>query len=67
MYNEVDITLDTFPYNGNTTSHESILMGVPVLTKSGTRPHSKIGESLNTNINMNKWIAINEKEYIFTN
>ena len=64
MYNQVDITLDTFPYNGNTTSHESILMGVPVLTKSGSRPHSKIGESLNINIDMKNWIAKNEQEYV---
>ncbi len=64
MYNQVDITLDTFPYNGNTTSHESILMGVPVLTKSGSRPHSKIGKSLNINIDMKNWIANNEEEYV---
>ncbi len=63
MYNDVDITLDTFPYNGCTTSHESILMGVPVLTLKGFRPHSKIGESLNSNIDMKEWIAKDEEDY----
>ena len=65
MYNEIDIALDTFPYNGVTTSHEAILMGVPVLTKKGERPHSKMGESLNSNISMTEWIAEDDKDYIY--
>ena len=64
MYNEIDIALDTFPYNGATTSYEAVLMGVPVLTKQGLRPHSKIGESLNYNINMSDWIAKDDDNYI---
>ena len=64
LYKNIDIALDTFPYNGVTTSHESIMMGVPVLTKRGNHPYSKIGESLNKNIDMEDWIAKDNEEYI---
>jgi predicted O-linked N-acetylglucosamine transferase (SPINDLY family) len=34
-YHQVDIGLDTFPYNGHTTSLDSFWMGVPVVTRIG--------------------------------
>ncbi len=63
-YNKIDIALDPFPFQGNTSSCESIWMGVPVLTLKGDRFLSHFGESINFNINMNEWIAKDEREYI---
>ena len=41
LYNKIDIALDTFPWNGVTTSFESIWMGVPVLTLKGYNFNSR--------------------------
>ena len=64
LYNEVDIALDTFPYNGVTTSFEAIWMGVPVLTMAGYNFNSRCGESINKNLNMEQLIAKDEEEYV---
>jgi len=64
MYNEVDISLDTFPYPGVTTSMESIWMGVPVLTLKGNNFVSRCGASINLNLEMPELIVENKDEYI---
>ena len=64
MYNDVDVSLDTFPYPGVTTSFESIWMGVPVLTKAGNNFVSRCGESININLGMKDFIAIDNDDYI---
>ena len=63
-YNLIDIALDTFPYNGVTTSFEAIWMGVPVLTMAGYNFNSRCGESINKNLNMEQLIAKDEEDYI---
>jgi predicted O-linked N-acetylglucosamine transferase (SPINDLY family) len=64
LYKEIDIALDTFPYNGVTTSFEAIWMGVPVLTMAGYNFNSRCGESINKNLKIESLIAINNDEYI---
>ena len=64
LYKEVDVALDTFPYNGVTTSFEAIWMGVPVLTMAGYNFNSRCGESINKNLNMVELIAKDEEDYI---
>ena len=63
-YKKIDIALDTFPYNGVTTSFEAIWMGVPVLTLDGQNFNSRCGVSINMNMNMTSLIAKNKEDYV---
>jgi protein O-GlcNAc transferase len=63
-YNHVDIGLDTFPYNGTTTTCEALWMGVPVITLAGKTHASRVGVSLLSNVGLNKLIANTPEEYI---
>jgi len=63
-YNQIDIALDTFPFNGATTTCEAMWMGVPVITLEGTAYHSRAGVSLLSNVGLPELIAKTQDEYI---
>ena len=64
-YSKVHISLDPFPWNGVTTSFESIWMGVPVFClKGGDLPYSRCTYSINKNLKMDEWIANDENDYL---
>ena len=63
-YKKIDIGLDTFPYNGVTTSFEAIWMNVPIITIKGYNFISRCGESINKNLGMEELIAKDENDYI---
>lgn len=64
VYNDVDLALDTFPYNGTTTTCEALWMGVPAVTLRGDRFVARVGASLLTYTNLQEFIAESPAEYI---
>ncbi len=66
LYNDVDIALDTFPYNGTTTTCEALWMGVPVITLKGDRHAMRVGASLLSAIGFEACIAKSPEDYVNT-
>ena len=63
-YKEIDIALDTFPYNGVVTTFEALWSGVPVIVMKGFNMMSRCGESILKNAKLEKLIATNKDDYI---
>lgn len=64
LYNRIDISLDTFPYNGTTTTCESLWMGVPVITLAGSQHAGRVGNSLLHQTGLTKYIANHIDAYV---
>ncbi len=63
-YRELDLGLDTFPYNGHTTSLDSLWMGVPVVTLVGDTIVGRAGLCQAMNLGMPELIAATPDEYV---
>lgn len=63
-YNLMDISLDTFPYAGTTTTCESLFMGVPCVTMAGSVHAHNVGVSLLDKVGLGHLIAKTEDEYV---
>jgi FkbM family methyltransferase len=66
IYSLIDLSLDPFPYNGTTTTFESLWMGVPVLTLSGNRHAARVGDSILTGIGLPELVTTSREDYIAT-
>jgi protein O-GlcNAc transferase len=64
LYRELDIVLDTFPYNGHTTSLDAVWMGTPVVSLAGNTPVSRAGLSQLTNLGLPELVAHSEEDYV---
>lgn len=63
-YAAVDIALDTFPYNGGTTTTEAIWQGVPVVTFHGDRWASRTSATILREAGLGDWVAADLAGYV---
>jgi len=63
-YNKVDLQLDTFAFNGSTTTFESLTMGVPVITLRGDTIMGCYGAGILTQCKLEEFITKTKEEYI---
>lgn len=63
-YREIDIALDSLPYNGGLTTCESLAMGTPVISVRGNSHGSRFGASILTNSNLPELVAKDLEEYV---
>ncbi len=59
-----DIVLDTFPYNGATTTLETLWMGIPMVTQVGQQFAARNSYTFMLNAGIQEGIAWSQEEYI---
>jgi protein O-GlcNAc transferase len=64
FYANIDICLDPFPYNGTTTSCESLWMNVPIIALLGDRHSARVTASLLTQVGLGDLAAKTTDDYV---
>jgi protein O-GlcNAc transferase len=64
QYQNVDICLDTFPYNGGTTTCHAVWMGVPTLTMTGSTPAGRAGAAVMGHVGLDGFVAHDAADFV---
>ena len=64
LHHRIDLALDTFPYNGGTTTFHSLWMGVPIIALQGDLAISKVGASIMSGMGLGKFCGMTVDEYV---
>lgn len=63
-FSGIDMILDTFPFTGGTTTCHALYMGVPVVTRTGNLPVSRVGSSILHNVGLGELVAQSPEEFV---
>ena len=64
FFDRIDIVLDTLPWNGHTTTCETLWMGVPVVTLTGDHHAGRICASVLNTVGLSELIARDADEFV---
>jgi predicted O-linked N-acetylglucosamine transferase (SPINDLY family) len=64
LYHRIDVSLDTLPYNGHTTSLDSLWMGVPVVTRVGRTVVGRAGYSQLSNLGLSELVGWSDDQFV---
>ncbi len=59
-----DVVLDTYPFNGATTTLDALWLNIPLVTRVGEQFHARQGYTFLTNLGIEEGIAWSDEEYI---
>jgi predicted O-linked N-acetylglucosamine transferase (SPINDLY family) len=65
-YHEIDLAIDTLPYNGHTTTLDALWMGVPVVTRVGATCAGRAGLSQLANLGLDALAAFSDEDFVQT-
>ncbi|MGU3538570.1 tetratricopeptide repeat protein [Methylobacterium sp. A54F] len=64
LYNRIDIALDPFPYNGGTTSLDTLYLGVPFVTLEGRHTAGRMGQAILRAAGLPELVADSPEAYV---
>jgi predicted O-linked N-acetylglucosamine transferase (SPINDLY family) len=65
-FEQIDIALDPFPFNGGTTSMDGLWMGVPFVSLTGDRPVGRFGKGILSGLGLSELVAGSREAYVRT-
>ncbi len=64
LYHQLDVVLDSFPYNGHTTSLDALWMGVPVVSLAGESAVNRAGLSQLSRLGLEDLVAFTPDRFV---